>query len=247
MSHFTVGVIVNKDIEKDFIESAVNKALEPFDENEEVAPYVSLTKEDLQKKHAEIVEAINAGKSDKYNVEYLIENKDKYLTYEAYIESNYGDRDFDKDGGLISTYNPKSKWDWYEIGGRWDQCLPLKDGKMVNFARIKDIKLTTDIDDKTKSEMLVKYNDLTTNGDFIEPKYYLAKYPTFEVYLKDKTSFCTYAVLDEAGEWHEPGQMGWFGCSSASPEEEVKFKDKFKEVLDKAGEDSYFVIVDCHI
>lgn len=30
-------------------------------------------------------------------------------------------------GSRASTYNPKSKWDWYIIGGRWDQYFKLGD------------------------------------------------------------------------------------------------------------------------
>lgn len=248
MSHFTVAVIVGKEIEKEFIESAVAKAIAPFNEDIVVEPYVSLTKEDLQKKYAEIAEAINAGKSDRYNVEYLIENKVKYATYEAYIASNYGDRDFSEDGGLLSTYNPKSKWDWYVIGGRWEQSLPLKDGRMVNFARIKDIKLQVDVDDKTKADMITAYNDLTANGNgFLKAEYFKLKYPTFEAYYNAETKFSTYAILDKSGEWHEPGEMGWFGCSSATPEAEGKFVDTFQEILNKTDQDDYLVIVDCHI
>lgn len=33
-------------------------------------------------------------------------------------------------GSYASTYNPKSRWDWYEIGGRWDGKLH-PDGKNV--------------------------------------------------------------------------------------------------------------------
>jgi hypothetical protein len=31
--------------------------------------------------------------------------------------------------GEFSTYNPKSKWDWYQLGGRWSDFLKLKPGK----------------------------------------------------------------------------------------------------------------------
>lgn len=32
----------------------------------------------------------------------------------------------DGTGRKMSIYNPKSKWDWYQIGGRWTGLLPLK-------------------------------------------------------------------------------------------------------------------------
>ena len=37
-----------------------------------------------------------------------------------------------------STYNPDSKWDWYEVGGRWAGTLELKEGvapiQPINFS-----------------------------------------------------------------------------------------------------------------
>jgi hypothetical protein len=34
----------------------------------------------------------------------------------------------------LSTYNPKSKWDWYEVGGRWDGGLVTTSGENTNEA-----------------------------------------------------------------------------------------------------------------
>jgi hypothetical protein len=34
-----------------------------------------------------------------------------------------------KNGEVYSTRNPKSKWDWYELGGRWTGFLKLKEGE----------------------------------------------------------------------------------------------------------------------
>ena len=247
MSHYTVGVIIDKNIEKAFIEGAVDKALAPFDEDLVVAPYVSKTKEALEKEHQEILEVMKIKESKKYNVEYLLENKEKYETFEAYLESNYGDRDFDNDGNLLSSYNPNSKWDWFTIGGRWEQSVPLKNGKMANIASIKDIKLKVKFTEKQKKGKLDKYNELITDGDLITPESYKERFPTFEDYLDYQATFSTCALLDSKGVWHEAGRMGWFGCSSASPEDELNFTKNFISLLEKEDQDNYFVLVDCHI
>ena len=62
--------------------------------------------------------------------------------------------------------------------------------------------------------------------------------------------FCpirTYAALDESG-WHEPGRMGWWGCSSAEPETRNQygkvFMDKFVHEKDP---ETVLVVCDCHI
>lgn len=57
----------------------------------------------------------------------------------------------------------------------------------------------------------------------------------------------TYAALDDDG-WHEPGRMGWFGCSSADSESRNEygkvFMDKF--VYEKDPE-TVLAVCDCHI
>ena len=35
-----------------------------------------------------------------------------------------------EDGSILSTYNPKSKWDWYLIGGRWNNSISGNEAKM---------------------------------------------------------------------------------------------------------------------
>jgi len=57
----------------------------------------------------------------------------------------------------------------------------------------------------------------------------------------------TFAALDDNG-WHEPGKMGWFGCSSASAETYLPFAEAFVEKFIKpCGPDDLIVVVDCHI
>lgn len=47
--------------------------------------------------------------------------------------------DVDEDGNEWSTYNPKSKWDWYEVGGRWGGLLENKSGNRINHSVVSDI------------------------------------------------------------------------------------------------------------
>ena len=61
-------------------------------------------------------------------------------------------------------------------------------------------------------------------------KEYLEKlYPTEESYIRYMTEFSTYAVLTPDGEWYEPGKMGWWGLSYATPEEERNFSENYVE------------------
>jgi hypothetical protein len=54
-----------------------------------------------------------------------------------------------------------------------------------------------------------------------------------------------YAYLDETG-WHEPGEMGWFGSSSDTPETLLKSKSDFTRWLKETPDDAWLVAVDCH-
>ena len=118
MSHFTV-LVVGKDPEKQ---------LEPFDENLDTPEYCK----------GEVSE----------------ENKNRMVEYYTEKGMNPKGLDFDKlypikgqdwDGGGLrknpetgiweefSTYNPKSKWDWFQLGGRWSGLLKLKPKKLLPF------------------------------------------------------------------------------------------------------------------
>ena len=57
---------------------------------------------------------------------YILYSKDHpdYLENKKYWDENM----IDEEGNLLSTYNPKSKWDWYEIGGRFSDMIKLKNG-----------------------------------------------------------------------------------------------------------------------
>src|SRR5690606_6757529 len=59
----------------------------------------------------------------------------------AWHKATWGEDVERDDDGLYSwtTYNPQSKWDWYQIGGRWSGLLILLDGSTVDQARKGDI------------------------------------------------------------------------------------------------------------
>jgi len=112
MSHFTV-MVIGEDPEGQ---------LAPYDENIEVDEYVRETVPDEEKERF---------------MELYIKNypelKDKSFEeiYEKHGNSwNESSWRKDENGVLqeYSTYNPKSKWDWYQLGGRWSGLIKLKEG-----------------------------------------------------------------------------------------------------------------------
>lgn len=49
--------------------------------------------------------------------------KDRYPVYEDYLRDWHGIEDDERQG---YDYNPKAKWDWYQLGGRWTGYFRLK-------------------------------------------------------------------------------------------------------------------------
>ena len=135
MSHFSVAVFTDEN-------TTVEDLLESFDENLEVEKYVRTTKKELIQEGKERIRYLKKiykmYKKDKRkyrrehfnNIQHLkfIKtvpsmakwNDEKIYKYEIRF---YKEDEITEDGGIYSTYNPKSKWDWYEIGGRWNKIL----------------------------------------------------------------------------------------------------------------------------
>jgi len=115
MSHSTV-LVIGEDPEK---------MLVPYDENIEVEPYRKYEDAQTPQDHW----------SWKGTVEECGLAADaKWPEYVAAFNGRYGDDDpllYDSDADRayhMSTYNPLSRWDWYQLGGRWTGYFRLKDG-----------------------------------------------------------------------------------------------------------------------
>ena len=138
MSHFAVLVIGN-DIEEQ---------LAKFDEQIQMPKYVKNTKEQLIAEEKQSIEEYKNGTYAEYLADpigYAIacndnENHLKYVSedfpkklemtdeeiYQNAIKY-YEEEDLGPDGEVYSTYNPDSKWDWYEVGGRYAGRIALKE------------------------------------------------------------------------------------------------------------------------
>lgn len=94
-----------------------------------------------------------------------------------------------KNGNHLTTYNPNSRWDWYEVGGRWHNILLTKinnndviDGntslfnlndnykeapngyKWVDGARIKDIDFKKAIEFKNTYQKAIRFWETYIEG-----------------------------------------------------------------------------------
>ena len=108
MSHYAVLVLHKED-------QNIDTLLAPYNENLEVEPYLKLT-------NNEAIAKARKEYDDNYSEKELIKN---YAEDYGYIIL---------DDGLYSTYNPNSKWDWYQIGGRFNGIFELTEEGRLNAA-----------------------------------------------------------------------------------------------------------------
>ena len=164
--------------------------------------------------------------------------------------------------------NPNAKYDWWGVGNRWNGQLRLKAGAQANTAigpesngrcnsaKIKNINfspLPKDYQDALRIwELSVERATPTPEEKeyhlfLYSPKYYLDLYGDKENYARQMSEFSTYAYLTEDGVWHEPGRMGWFGCSDQTRDTRDVYRRDFRRDVIEADPELYLTIVDCHI
>lgn len=258
MSHFTVLVVVDGDTKESAIESALTDILEPFDEQRETPRYRKLTREEAIKEERERIEERKRETYDKWvadpegyekgvsnpgHLRYLKtlpkitsdgnalavvgeEHHSFIEDYERITGSDEGawqeairwvePEDVQEDG-IYSTYNPNSKWDWWSIGGRWS-------GAFLNAVPVGKAK-----DYFTGEPFTVFGNgvDILRRRDLRRPE-------------------SPFAILTKNGEWHEKGQMGWFGMAS-NEAEQSDWDKQVADILQKVDGKDWLVLVDCHI
>ena len=269
MSHYKVYVITE--------DGDVDDALAPFDENREVDPYIDVRKEDVvpnfRKAHQQYlenwIEDLKAAQSDndKEKIEraerMIASNKeDLSLSDEEIYRRETEDRDLDEDGNILSTYNPDSKWDWYdENGGRWQNGIRTRDGRNVNQCRVSDVRLAPGPDDqeayeKQKHVFLIYSGQTEPKNEaerkalersFWRPAYYLDHYGDADTFALDQVMGYPYAVLLADGTWVEPGEMGWWGISTAKPGAKEEYIHGFADLMKQQPQDYTVTCVDCHI
>lgn len=275
MSHFTVAVITK--------DGDYEKALAPFDENIEVEPYIRKTVKQLVEHVKERKEShdkcVAEGKDDSWFDKHYgnVDWSDDKSIHEAYVKLWNDSEMFDEEGNELSTYNPKAKWDWYSLGGRWIGSLKLKEGiekekesepsllyldipedGYVDHARVKDIDWTPDPKEVHKYtriwEIVVEDSPIGEDEDELRtPVRFAGSKEDLLEEFKTKENYIDEQTsfftyaLLHNGEWLEPGRMGWWGMSTDTKESRKKFREVFKEIISKLDPEDYISVVDCHI
>ena len=181
----------------------------------------------------------------------------------------------DAEGNRISTYNPDSKWDWYELGGRYSGQLKIK-GKGrhsdCDAARAKDIDWDSMMSLSAAQERKARHfwrcyverkvpkavgergedavrEYLAEEFGFVlyRPEWYKDRYGNADGYVRHLSLWAPYAVVDADG-WHSVGEMGWFGVSNEEEGAEKSWEENFRrDFVDALAPEDYVAIIDCHI
>lgn len=229
MSHFAVAV-VTKDKNK------IDDILKPYWEELEVETYIDKTKEEIIKEAKRWKEIFEKKERTDFSEEYMNKYINAKTDEELYLIEKDDYEKYDENGNLLSTYNPKSKWDWYDIGGRYRNQLLTKVENNDTYEHNSFAELYTG-DQNRKAPEGHKY----VNGAKIKD----IDFKKMEEIEKGR--FCTWALVDETG-WYEQGQMGWWAMNDATKESTQELADKFQEYISKPeNQEKYLVIVDCHI
>lgn len=241
MSHFAVLVLHEEN-------QSIRDLLAPYDENLEVEPYIKYTR----------TQAINKMREDCPDL-YQDESEDEIFQNAC----DWFGCTLDDDNNLLTTYNPHSKWDWYQVGGRFNGALTIiptaragyGDIHHTNSAFVRHVKWVQPLD-KEEREDIIKWWNVNVEGAeeekdkyfFYNPEYYKKRYKDAETYIKTQELPCYHAVVTPDGVWHEPSEMRWWACTDGDPADELEWDLHFKErFIDTAEFDWVATVVDCHI
>lgn len=194
--------------------------------------------------------------------------KEYYEDFEEFIKEWAGYEEKDPETGKYGYWeNPNRKWDWYQLGGRWQGMLQIKEDRDSGTRGTKslldedkvlrgcDSALIEDIDfekmlETTRIERASNYDKAMSElkegkykEDMLDMIYGISKGQTKEDYIEEGSGFSTFAVLKD-GKWYERGEMGWWGVVS---NENDDWDIQFKELLDSLEDGTRISVVDCHI
>lgn len=254
MSHYAVLVIHDKGQD-------IKELLAPYSENIKVEPY-------LEYKHNDAIEMIKK-EYIPFNNDIKDYSDDELLNWFVKQYSSYSL----KDGDIYTAYNPNSKWDWYQIGGRFSNRLPLTNEALkkeyikyadypftdiapINYVNWKYKHLTKEEKNKIRRWWEINiYGAPLKEGEekdkyfFYNLEYYKRRYKDAETDIKTQEMITFYAVITPDGTWYAPAEMGWWGCSLGEPEDELQWDLEFYDRFIKPNLDSDLIctVVDCHI
>ncbi len=174
----------------------------------------------------------------------------EYAEYCGYCKYKQDENIPDEDAVFGYYFNPNAEWDWFEIGGRWNNSIKTKSGVFCNSCKIGEIDFTPD---ERKMEINRRFWEIVVNKEplkegekkpfcFYTEEYLKKLYGDKETYALRNSTFSTYSILTPDGEW--------LSLSSATENEEREWYKFYQSIIKKFAEENpdYVVtLVDCHI
>lgn len=148
-----------------------------------------------------------------------------------------------------------SKWDWWQIGGRWTGRLsgykPADDPRNIeNCDLCNGTGKRPDLAAISSQEWANECGGC--NG--CKGKGTRVKWPT--AWAEHEGNICRvadirdgfrpYAIVTPDGKWYDSGSMGWFGCKREDTMNDEAWDDQAKRIMDAHAEMNA-VLVDCHV
>ena len=241
MSHFVTLVIVPGDTPMNCIEQKVENLLEPYSEHNSVEPYEDEcgcigfqalldVKAEIEKtfnldvmrfEFSQLPEHEQTEERWKQMVAPMEKMRQKLLVAHPLVDKpNPECADCNGTGKFMSHYNPFAKWDWWVIGGRWNEWI-------FGPEREKAAQ------EKNKGSVLGRSQEVKDNCR-----------PLSEIPLDDP-HYIPFAIVTPDGEWTEQGEMGWWAVVNNGKDFKHWHKAA-KSVLEKYPE-HLAVAVDCHV
>lgn len=215
-------------------EQDIADLMAPYSEELIIKPYIRETKENCYRKY---LQAKNDAKN-KPGSFFAKKQKEEAdiigMSFERFKRWYWGEsRIWDKEGNLLTAHNPKGRWHYYTVGGRWEDLLLKKDGSRGNRCLVcevdwdnlldpeKDKKYYQRIWDvimKKEEEITAKEREEFRSWLISEAEYYQKFYRSKEEFVKRNLTFTTFAVVTPDGKWHSRGKMLYFGISDETEE-----------------------------
>ena len=230
--HFSLALFLEN--EKDLLinESKLNNII-----FEKLAPYYEGAKVEFKSMYEEMIENYE---NEEYTI-YINEKGDIvdrfhdyklikkgwgneiFKTFDEFMEKMFSDYIIDYDKKIYGYwYNPNYKWDWYEIGGRWNNILITKENSPI----IKNTNKIIPNDEEYKEKLPKGY--ILNNGSIVKDIEFDLIEKIFEY------DFSTYAFFDE--KWIEKSDF----------KDEKEYKKLFMEKIEQ-NQEKILIIIDYHI
>lgn len=155
-------------------------------------------------------------------------------------------------GAYKSTYNPKAKWDWWVIGGRWTGAFapdynPNEDPRNIEKCDICNGTGTRTMPTPADPNWKPKKGECNgCDGKGKRVKWSLAEFDRdiMEV-SKIPETVIPFCVVTPEGRWYEKGEMGWWAMVEDEKDEDA-WKSEARNLLNQ-HKDHIAAVVDFHI